>query len=635
MGRVTPPTGAANYAEYWVRGSTGTDDTAAGRGASFADPWASIQYALNRIANTSGGTSDTRRACLNVVHDDGYVYTLVNTISPLFGGSDAFGYAGTDFATDAGLIIRGVTNDGTTDPAMPKARIGNGASLELLTFNTSPPDYKTYCGYFVLEGIHIVMEYDGVTYTPDSSNCLIKFEDYAIMSRTAVDSGLLKCFMLHYCTFEQTGTPNNYRFWMFKDGAGFSLDVVCAGQGVIEYCLFNNVRGTWKIDTAHTNAQSGDNGQDSWVVHHNVFYFTGDLSGEGPHYPRVDFHTNSTTDSRVEFYHNTHVVAVNNSTATIPSSGRELWVHLANDNTSGGAGVVRDNLRFWGTDGDGSNLTQGASDSTVLAAFFGDSSAETMLSRNVQYNYFVYGPNTLYDGTGGSGWQAQTEWEYDLPVRADEGVSTPVLYSNDARLQKSLSAVFEDVSGTWSWTNVDDSGYSLLLPYNFTPNATVIPAGSDGASVGAIPVTYSNPDSSVDDDVPVYTDSTAFYRPTIKADTIAMIRVRRNKNYKHIDVRHYLRDHLYNEHTLRKVELAGSDSGSLDFGGVATCTGFVLETDQTLNVTLTYTRSGTTVSEQFAVTVDEVVAFDQAPLNAVAINNTSSATANVQFTVFN
>lgn len=127
-------------------------------------------------------------------------------------------------------------------------------------------------------------------------------------------------------------------------------------------------------------------------------------------------------------------------------------------------------------------------------------------------------------------------------------------------------------------------------------------------------------------------DSFPFFRPVLKGYASAQVRIQRNENRRHVDQRHYLDDTIWNEHTVRYMQVDASSNVQLTFGGVAETQAFVLQTDQDLTVNVVWnTDSGT---DSFQATVSGCMMFDQAPITSLSVSNTSSTTANVHLTVF-
>ena len=140
------------------------------------------------------------------------------------------------------------------------------------------------------------------------------------------------------------------------------------------------------------------------------------------------------------------------------------------------------------------------------------------------------------------------------------------------------------------------------------------------------------PEEEAAPNYPLVLDSLPFYQPVLKGDAWATVRVQRNTNLKHIQLRHYLRDERWNEFTTRLVTVGDTASKTLNFGGVAESKAFMIQTDQQLTVTVVWnTTSGT---DSFVASVIDCLLFDQVPVSSVNVSNTSSVTANVHLSVF-
>ena len=168
--------------------------------------------------------------------------------------------------------------------------------------------------------------------------------------------------------------------------------------------------------------------------------------------------------------------------------------------------------------------------------------------------------------------------------------------------------------------------YKAKDSFNILSNQTTVTL-----NVADAPVTPPDSDPGI-----VYEgiiDSLPFYRPVFKADTVAMVQVRRNNNHKHIDMRHYLQGEIHDESTSRTIQVpATSGRVAVTLGGVADTQGVIVESDQVVSVSFTYNNGTTDVN--FTATVNGVCAFDQVALNNIVVNNTSSTTATVNVAVF-
>lgn len=218
--------------------------------------------------------------------------------------------------------------------------------------------------------------------------------------------------------------------------------------------------------------------------------------------------------------------------------------------------------------------------------------------------------------------------------------ATSVYNSDLLTLNVTRSDVFNGTS-SWTWTDPRGDGYSHTLPFDMRPiiARTLDYNGDPAGAVKAAIIVPIDPDAGGGGDAgsdPVqarrYIDSYPFYQPLLLATTEAMVRVRKNREYDHLDVRHYLQDHVIDEHTSTVLNITSNTTKTVTLGGVDKATGVLITTDTAVPMTITY-YNGTT-NATFTVTVTESLVFDQCEVRQVYINNTSSATANVAVTVF-
>jgi hypothetical protein len=158
---------------------------------------------------------------------------------------------------------------------------------------------------------------------------------------------------------------------------------------------------------------------------------------------------------------------------------------------------------------------------------------------------------------------------------------------------------------------------SNLTTVTITYDASVIPPDPDDGDI-----TYEG-----------IIDSLPFYRDVFRADTISMLQVRRNDNFYHSDVRHYVKDELHDESTSRVVEVPPTSGRvAITLGGVSQTQGVILESDQTVAVSFMWHNGTTNVT--FTAEVDGVAQIDKVPVTSIVVNNTASTTATVLVAVF-
>lgn len=246
------------------------------------------------------------------------------------------------------------------------------------------------------------------------------------------------------------------------------------------------------------------------------------------------------------------------------------------------------------------------------------------------------GTNATASRTNWQSSEGYASYMFDAAWRAG-GATDPNTFQTSSTLvtAATYADIFNETTTAWTWTSTAAGGsYSHDLPFDLRPIVGRT-AALDGGVVGAVTAAIITPPPPGEDagiSYPLVLDSLPFYAPVLKADAAVKVRIQRNKNRQHVDFRHYLRDEPWNEFTTRYVAVEASSNVSLNLGGVAEATGFMLETDQDLTVTVGWnTSSGT---DSFQATVSECMLFDQVPVSSLSVSNTSSTTANVHLSVF-
>lgn len=256
----------------------------------------------------------------------------------------------------------------------------------------------------------------------------------------------------------------------------------------------------------------------------------------------------------------------------------------------------------------------------------------------------VFGNNLLVTGPNMgdiSAWDADetrgyASYQLNSEFRAGTAWASCAGSALEVTSDSMASAAFLDVfksTDDYTWSPGD---YDHVLPYDLRPivGRTM---SSTGGVVGAlpdaiiveIPPDTEDPDSQGGHD---YLDSYPFFRPLFKATTETMIRIKRNKEWQHTDVRHYLQEHVHDESTSRRVIIAAAGTFTCNLGGVYQSTGLLLETDQTISVVVTHFNGVDNTT--FTVTVDDVLVLLQCPVTQLDITNSSASAATVQVAVF-
>ncbi len=257
--------------------------------------------------------------------------------------------------------------------------------------------------------------------------------------------------------------------------------------------------------------------------------------------------------------------------------------------------------------------------------------AQTTPSGTMAYDLFAWGPYAtaaIPDWASANGYAS---YQFD-PIYRGGGSNTPnTLPTNSTEVTAATYAdVFNDATAAWTWTPDD---YSHDLPFDMRPIVGRT-AASDGGVVGAVTAAIIQEVPPTESDAPAVADldSAPFYRPVLRADAWAQVRIRRNQVRDHVDFRHYLKREVWNEFTSRIVTVGDTASTTITLAGVADSKAVMLQTDQQMAVTVVWnTSSGT---DSFQATVNGCLMMDQVGISQLNVSNTSSTTANVHLSVF-
>jgi len=232
---------------------------------------------------------------------------------------------------------------------------------------------------------------------------------------------------------------------------------------------------------------------------------------------------------------------------------------------------------------------------------------------------------------------------YSMTAGNTLAVPAPGVQVNDTNLPvgdtMTSSLVTNVAIGTLSLSS--DGGFNYTPPITFAGTVTFTYKDIDSylaeSNVMTVTITvdpYPVPPDDVDEDISYgnLVDTLPFFRPVLKADLSAMVRVHRNTNRNHVDLRHYLKDRIHWESSHRVCEVSAGARKVLTLGGVHRAAGLILETDTTVNATVVHYNGVTDVD--FGVTVRDCLLVDKANVRRVIINNTSSSTATVHMAVY-
>lgn len=539
-------------------------------------------YALAK--KTLWGASGILATCakgdvIHVVNDGTHAMTSLP--------STALTFAGTNYTTDRGLTIKGVTSTGT--PAIVTVQ----AAASKMKWVENRGKYVEICGFKFnyaplltsnLTNMRAIQQ-QGTAGAIRVHDCECWFTTNVGATVALADTG---CPMLFYHNSPSGGTPN--------------VDVETY------YNVLINARTSDSV-TANRNH----------VTHHNVFVWDAGASSGGvinTHRP-MTFGTGTTSYAR-KFYNNT---VVQRRWGTGANSYPIPCVDSPGDDTNDLS--VHSNLFY---------VECGTSSTTKMTGFMedGHSSSTNTSAVTVGYDLYVTGPNV----TSGMGSWGATKGYASYQYNANWGtqVGTQVPANSSALTNAAFTDVF-NTTGSWTWTPGD---YDHTLPYDLRTQVGRTSAFGGGV-VGAIsdPIIVDIPPSTVDPDATTgqnYIDSYPFYKPLIKATIQSMVRVKKNRTFQHIDFRHYLKEHVHDESTHRISVLGASASATYTLGGVDKSTGMLLATNQDLAVTVTF-YNGTT-NDTFTATVSDVLLLDQCQVRQIDVTNTSASTATIEMVAF-
>lgn len=246
------------------------------------------------------------------------------------------------------------------------------------------------------------------------------------------------------------------------------------------------------------------------------------------------------------------------------------------------------------------------------------------------YNYFALGTNVSQLSSWTSGGFYDDSYQHPDWPSVTSGTFTTTYTTDTVVTNVAPTAVFNSITEAYTWLDPSSNGYNHTLPIDLRPIVGKA-SGLGGTTMGALPafvelVTSTESDTDVTN---VFIDSLPFYRPIIKANTVTMVRVRRNGVAGHIDLRHYLSDHIHNESTHRVAKIEAAATATLSFAGVATARGVAILTDTEVQATFSLSGGGS-----FVAIIDEAASYDGAQFTTVSVSNTSSTTATVQVVAF-
>lgn len=332
--------------------------------------------------------------------------------------------AGTSYDTDPSFTIRGRSL--ADAPAKASVTWPASGAARILTTGTGQP-------FIVIQGIKFDMTTAGVT-------------DGQMVVRNASTSAAprFEYCELHGYTDSHTNFGDALRTWMDQSG---TAPTNC---GEVRHCYLNNACRPIEFFTAATTAKG--------TMHDCVWRHVGRWADtyEGRlRWPA----TPVSASNQLGFYYNTVVLsttdAINSLLLASPASGNYGTVNW------------HSNL-LW--------IDTTAISSPVAAIFAGGSGSTATYAGILGYNVILFGPNV-------TALEAPDDKIYVLPPWSTGGSpkTTDVVDHGVAQ-----SSVFAAPSTAWTWSNINDSGYSIDLPGDFRP-VVYTEAGDGGSTPGALP----------------------------------------------------------------------------------------------------------------------------------------------------
>lgn len=536
-------------------------------------------YALAK--KTLNGAS----GAISVANDGDTVNVVNDGTHSMTGVTTAINFVGTNYTDDVGLTIRGVTENLT--PVMATVAATAGAREWARVWDPS--------NYITIQGINF--DYTALAEVSEGTMRAVLFDGQMQNVR------VLDCECRLTSTVGSGAPVTNTAIPQLVAHTGASASHGAGDVVEVANCVHVNalVVASAFVDTALN-------------FHNNVFIYDADSLGVGNPMQLL-----SASSAARRFYHNTIVVRkydgdpvdppiVSNAddTAVLAVHSNLLYVECA---TTASPGL----------------LNTGLMEGVVSAA--------QVESVTTGYDLIALGPVlTTFLSTWTTQSRGLTTFQYNDAYRAGgTGSGTDVPANTELLTGQTLAEVFNTTTGGYTWT---PDTYSHDLPYDLRLVEGVGVGGAfDGGVPGALDVIAPvDPDVGGGIEYPEFVDSLPFFRPVFHADVSTTVRVSKNNIWGHIDERTYLRDKQHDESIHRRFEVEGSARVPVTLGGVNEAVSLMIETDQTLNVTLTYDNGTTDV--ECAVTVSDVMVIEGAALKSFSVNNTSSSTATVYIAAF-
>jgi len=404
---------------------------------------------------------------------------------------------GTDWTTAPGVTIQGVDSTGAAAMATIAATRTGSRYYGLVYF-------QDQVAYATVKGI--IADYSALA-TNTTAMAMI-----TLRTEGAIPIRVRDCEVIG-ATYGGT-TPKGNRAVMVNAS---SVDEVGVSDGVeISYNVFLN---TPNLLTQYTV------GTQPWNMHHNVEIWSTDESTNAAFPLKVTAPVIAGNYSTWSYTHNTLVIIDQ-------FTGESITPPVTTGTTNATDMTIHSNLMYL-------QPSSGAGNTPITNDFFDSPATGSSGTRGVYgYNVWALGSNVAAPSAWvGSGY-------YDRlhnPGFPTTDNATDLFTGSVADLlvtNTTLDAVFNTTSTTWGWADASGEGYTHVLPFDARPLIGQT-TGSGGSVAGAVEQSIIVNVSSTESDTtvtPDFIDSLPFFKPIIKADTVAMVKVRRNAVNDHIDM---------------------------------------------------------------------------------------------------
>jgi hypothetical protein len=397
---------------------------------------------------------------------------------------------GTDYDTDPGFIMRGTDSSG----ALAQATVAAGAGAARFLYLRG----DTY--YVRIEGLFLDMSGAG------ANPAVI-----ARMRYLTTDTGPLRfqaCRIKGYDDNDANYGDNIRTIYEFSSSNPPS------DWGTLQYCVIENCPAP--VDWNNSNTPHAGR------VHHCVIWVNNDMDTTENNW--WDWDPGNDASNEAHFYNNTYYIAASDN---IPSV---LLAQPASDDVYGE--VNWHSNAFWiNTTGTITEVFGGKSGTGDAATWTG----------TIGYNIVYFGDDvasgdvtTIYD----------TPWSVGGSPKATDNVA----------YEQAATTLFTDPSSTYTWENVNESGYDLLVPADLRLKI-LTNTGLNGVLPGALPGAVVPPTPDPDEEDIPFLSVLPFYAPVLKMDLNTRISTKVNR-VPQIYERKDIEGQLWREFASRRMSVA-------------------------------------------------------------------------------